>query len=232
MVGTIKYCCMNTNYRESSKNTCLCRFLDTLSNCRNVFLRNCTADNLGIKLVKFLAICIHRLKAHLTVTILSTSTRLLCILAVNLDRLGDCFLICNLWSTYIRLNLKLTKQSINNNLQMKLTHSGDNGLSCLLIGMCAESRILLCKLSQCLTHFALTCFCLRLNSQLNNRLRELHRLKNNRMLIITDGITCRCKLKANSCSNISRIYLIKFLSLVCMHLQNTSDTLLLVLCCI
>ena len=47
------------------------------------------------------------------------------------------------------------------------------------------------------------------------------------MLVITDGIACTGKLKSNCCCNITGINFIKLSSLICMHLQNTSNTLLL-----
>ena len=52
------------------------------------------------------------------------------------------------------------------------------------------------------------------------------------MLLITDGITGCSKLESNCCSDITGINLFQLRSLVCMHLQDTSNTLLLILCCI
>ena len=59
---------------------------------------------------------------------------------------------------------------------MELTHTCDDCLSGLLISVSTESRILLSKLCQSLTHLALTSLGLRLDRQLDNGLRELHRL--------------------------------------------------------
>ena len=101
-----------------------------------------------------------------------------------------------------------------------------------MICVCTERRIFLGKFCQCFSHLALTCFGLRLNRQLDNRLRELHGLQNNRMLFITNSITCCRDLKPYCRSNIAGIYFVKFCPLVGMHLQDTSHTLFLVLRCI
>ena len=49
------------------------------------------------------------------------------------------------------------------------------------------------------------------------------------MLLVTEGIASTGGLETNSCCNISGVNLIQLLSLVCMHLQNTSNTLFLTL---
>ena len=115
---------------------------------------------------------------------------------------------------------------------MQLAHTCDNGLSCIAVGMLTEGRILLCKLCKCRTKLVLTSLCLGLDSKLYNRLWEFHRFKNNRVSFITNGITCGCILEADGCSNVARVNLFKLHSLIGVHLQDTSDTLFLILCCI
>ena len=52
------------------------------------------------------------------------------------------------------------------------------------------------------------------------------------MLLITDGITGCGKLEAYCSSDITGINLFQLHSLVCMHLQDTSNTFLFIFCCI
>ncbi len=82
MIGSIINDGMNTEYRISAQDTCLGSFFNTLSDCGDVFLRNRTADNLRFKFEGFFAVGIHRLELHLTVSVLTTSTGLLRVLAV------------------------------------------------------------------------------------------------------------------------------------------------------
>ena len=111
---------------------------------------------------------------------------------------------------------------------MQLAHTGDDGLTCFLICMSTECRVFFSQFCKSFTHLLLSGFCLRLNCQLDNWLWEFHRLQNNRMLFITDGITCTCYFETNSCCNITGVNFIKLCSLVCMHLQDTSYTFFLV----
>ena len=50
MVRTIVYVSVNTQYRESAKDTSLCSLFDTFAYSRDVLLRNSTADNGRLKL--------------------------------------------------------------------------------------------------------------------------------------------------------------------------------------
>ena len=203
MIRSIVYICMYTNNRISSKDTSLHSLFDTFSYSRDIFLRNSTADNSRLELVQFFAVGIHRLEFNFTVTILSTTTRLFCILAVYINRFGDGLFVSYLRSTNVSLYVELTKKTVNDDLKVKLTHTSDNGLSCFLICMCTEGRVLFCKFCKSLTQFALSCFCLRLDSQLDNWFRELHGLKDYRMLLITDCITSCGEFESDSGSDIT-----------------------------
>ena len=112
---------------------------------------------------------------------------------------------------------------------MQLAHTGDNGLTSLFVGTNTESRIFFCQLYKSIAHLVLACFCLWFDSDIDNWLWEFHGFQNYWMLFITDSITSCGILETNSCSNITRVYTIKLVSLVCMHLKDTSYTLLLTL---
>ena len=183
-----------------------------------------------LKLEGFFTVGIHRSEDNFTVTILSTSTRLFCVLTVNVNFFGNSLFVSNLRCTYISFYLELTKQTVYDNFQMQLTHTSDNGLAGFLICMRTEGRVFFCKFCKSFAHFALSGFGLGLDSQLDNRLRELHRLQDYRMLLITDGITSCCEFESNSCCDISGIYFIQFLSLISVHLQDTSYTLFFIFC--
>ena len=115
---------------------------------------------------------------------------------------------------------------------MEFSHTGDDGLTGLRIRMSTECGILFSKLCERFAELSLSCLCLRLDGKLDNGLRELHRLKYYRMLLVTDRITCSSKLETYCCGDITRVNLVKFLSLVCVHLQYAAYTLLLAFCCV
>ena len=56
---------------------------------------------------------------------------------------GDIAAAVGFKSTHVSLYLVLTKQTVNDNLQMQLTHTCDDRLACLLIRVCTERRIFL-----------------------------------------------------------------------------------------
>ena len=169
------------------------------------------------------------LEFYFNVSVLSTTTGLFCIFMLNIHSFGDGLFVGNLRRTYVGLHLELTEQTVNDDFQMQLTHTGDDGLSGLRIGMRTEGGILLCQFGKRLAQLALSCFRLGLDSQLNNRLRELHGLQDYRMLLITDGITCSTELESDSGSNVTGIYFIQLHTFVGVHLQDTSNTLFLAL---
>ena len=176
MVRSIIYGSMNTYYWESCKDTSFGSFFDTFAYCRDVFLRNSTTNNCRIKLEEFISVGIHRLEFNFTVSVLSTSTRLFCIFVFLINWLCKCLFVSNLWSTYVCFYVEFTKQTVNDDFQMELTHTSDDGLSCFCICMSTESRIFFCKFCKSFTHLTLSSFCLRLDSKLDNWLWEFHGL--------------------------------------------------------
>src|SRR5699024_6262417 len=143
-----------------------------------------------------LAIGIHGGEDNFTVTILTTSAGLSCILAVHGNFLGEGLLVSNLGSTYVCLYVEFAKQTVYDNLQMQLAHTGNNGLAGFAVRVNTEGGILFSKLCQRNTHLILTSFGLGLDGDVNNRLGELHGLQDYRMLLIADGVTGSGDLKS------------------------------------
>ena len=163
-------------------------------------------------------------------SVLTTTTGLFCIFVLHIDRFCECLLVSNLRCTHIRLDFEFTEQTVNNDFQMKFAHSGDNCLACLLIRMRPERRVLLRQLCESFAHLALSGLCLRLNCKLDYRLREFHGLQYHRMLVITDGIARCCEFKSHCSCDISGVHFIQLLTLVRVHLENTSNALFPVFC--
>ena len=207
-----------TKYGIACQNSGVGSLTNTLFNSRDIFLRNRTADNRRLELESLFRVRIHRLELHFTVSVHSGTAGLVDVLSFYIYRLRKGLLISNFRCTYICLYLKLTKQTVYDNLKVQLSHSGDDGLSCFLVGSNTECGILFCKLSQSITHLSLRNLRLRLDSYSDNRLREFHGLENDGVLLITDGISCGSKLKTYCCGNIAGEHFIQFLTLVCVHL--------------
>ena len=112
---------------------------------------------------------------------------------------------------------------------MKLTHSGDDRLSRLLIGISLKGGIFFGKSCKGKTHLLLTCFCLGLDCDPYYRLGEFHGFKYNGMILVAERVT-RCGVfKTNGSGDVACIYHIKVFSLIGVHTKDTSDSLLVVL---
>ena len=165
-------------------------------------------------------------------TILTVTTGLTYETSFCADRLSDGLFVGNLRGTYVSLDLKLSEETVNDNVEVKLTHTGDDRLSCLLVCECTECRVFFSKFLKSHDHLLLGSSGLRLDSYFDNRLRELHGLEDDRMIIITERVTCCCVLQTNCSSDITGEYFGDLFSVVSVHLEDTSDTLFLTLCCI
>ena len=63
------------------------------------------------------------------------------------------FFVCYLWSTNVSFYFELTKETVNDDLKVKLTHTSDDCLSCFLICMSSECRIFFSQFCKCFRHF-------------------------------------------------------------------------------
>ncbi len=92
-----------------------------------------------------------------------------------------------------------------------------------------EGRILFCQLLQSVGQLVLAGLGLGLDGELDDGIRELHGLEDDRMLLVAEGIAGAGVLETDGCCDITGEDLIDLLSLVGMHLKETSHSLLLVL---
>ena len=189
MIGSVINSSVNANHRISAEGAGLHGLLNTFSDRRDIFLRNRAADDRGVKLIELLSVRIHRFELHFAVAILSTAAGLLYILVLLIHRFGEGFLVSNLRCTDIRLDMELTKQTVHDDLKVQLAHAGNDGLPGLLVCVCAERRIFLREFLQRIHQFGLSGLCLRLDRELNDRIRELHGLENDRMVLIAERVS-------------------------------------------
>ena len=132
MIGTIIQRDLHVNNVVACKYTGEHCALDTLVNSRDIFLRNRTADNCVDELVALTRV---RLNTDLNVTVLALTAGLTSVLHIGIRILADRLFVSNLRLTDVSLNLKLTHQTVNDDLQMELTHAGDDGLAGFFIGI-------------------------------------------------------------------------------------------------
>ena len=153
MVGAIVKCDLHIDNLVACKHTGLHCALNTCIHCRNIFLRNCSADHFVDKFITLAGFV--GLNDQFNVTILALTAGLTGIFGFLLNSLANLFLVGNLRCTDIRLYLEFTQQSVNDNFQVKLAHTSNDRLTGLIIGIGFEGRILFCELCKRNAHFLL-----------------------------------------------------------------------------
>ena len=79
-----------------------------------------------------------RLQLQPDMSVLATTTGLAYKLAFLLDRLANGFAVGHLRRTDVGRDTELTLHAVNNDIQVQLAHTGNNGLAGLFIGMHPE----------------------------------------------------------------------------------------------
>ena len=162
-------------------------------------------------------------------TILTFTAGLAHVLGFLGDSLGDGFLVGDLRCADIRLHLELPQQAVNDDFQMKLAHAGDDRLTSFFIRVGFECGVLFRKLRKRKTHLLLPCLRLRLNCHTNDRLGELQRLQDDGMCGVTQGVAGGGVLETDCCGDVAGVHAVQIFSVVCVHQQNASHALTLVL---
>ena len=101
---------------------------------------------------------------------------------------GDGLFVVNLRSALVNLYAELPAETVDDDVEVKLTHAADDGLASLWIGLNLESRILLSKLAESDAKFVKVALSLRLNGNTDHWIREHHWLKNYRMFLVANRI--------------------------------------------
>ena len=108
-----------------------------------------------------------------------------------------------MWTALVALYLELTTQTVDDDVEVKLTHTADHCLTCLLVCLYAECRVFLCKLLQAYTELVEVFLSLRLYCDTNHWIRELHSLECNRVLLVAECVACADIIESYSGTDIT-----------------------------
>ena len=106
---------------------------------------------------------------------------------------------------------------------MELTHTGDDGLTGLFIGVGLEGRVFLSQLHQRDAHLLLTGLGLGLDGDADHGLGEFHGLQDDRSLFIAERITGGGVLEADDGADVAGVAALDILAVVGVHLQDAAD---------
>ena len=110
---------------------------------------------------------------------------------------------------------------------MQLAHAGDDGLARLLVGVDLEGRILLGELLQADGQLVLLCLGLGLDGDVDNRVREVHGLEDDGMVLIAQRLAGGGVLQADDGDDVTCLAVVDVDLLGCVHLEQTADALAL-----
>ena len=99
----------------------------------------------------------------------------------------------------------------------------------LLVGVGLEGRVLLGQAQQRQHHLLLAGFGLGLDGDLDHRLRELHLLQDDLVLVVAEGVAGGRVLEAYDAADVAGVDLVDLLALVRVHLQQAAEALTLAL---
>jgi hypothetical protein len=208
--------------REAGQHAARECFLDALVHGLDVFLRDCAALDLVFEDVAGARLAREQPDLHFGE--LAAATGLLRIPHLAVGRTGERFLVGDLRLADARLDAELALQTVNDDLEVQLAHAGDDHLAGLLVGLDAEGRVLGHELLQTVPELLLVALCLRLDRQRDDRLGEVHRLEDDRLLLIAERVAGAHLLQADSGSDVAGVDLLDFLTLVGVHLQEAAHT--------
>ena len=158
----------------------LCRF--------DEFLWNGTADD---SVNEFEAFSWVWFETDPNITVLTMTTTLFDITTLCFASLTDGFTIVDLWSSDVDFDTEFTSHTVNDDIELKLTDTTDNGLTSFSVGMSFEGWIFFRQFLNGDIHLLQITLGLWLNGLFQDWFREFEGFKNNWFSWITKGITGR-----------------------------------------
>ncbi|OAQ20167.1 Hemagglutinin 2 [Thermosulfurimonas dismutans] len=213
---------LNVNYRIARKHSLLHSLAHTFFYRRNEFLGNSSSHDFGHKLKTFTLIGLHY---ELYMSILSTTTSLLDVFPFGFCHRSDGLFISHLRTPNIDSNLKFPHQTIYDDLKMQLSHTPDEGLSGLLIGLNPERRILERDLLKSIGQLFLIGLGFGLHSYRDHRIGNLKLFKLNGLGFITEGVSGGSYSKTKGRYDISGLGRSNLLPMFGVHPHQTPNPL-------
>ena len=228
MEWTIEQLNLQAIQGEATEHTTLHSVLEALLYWRNKFLRNVTTSYLVDELqTAFLEVFVNRTNVYDDIGELTATTRLLLVNFTEVNRLSNGLFVVNLRLTLVTFNLKLTLQTVDDDVQVKLTHTWDYCLTALFVSLNSKGRIFFSQLSQTLWQLVEVLLSLRLYCDTNNGIGEVHWLEYDRSIFVAKCITSVNILETYTCTNITSWDYFNRVLVVRVHLEQTRYAFLL-----
>ena len=166
-----------------------------------------------------------RLEAHLDVTVLTLTARLPDELALGFRLPRDRFAIRDLRLADVGGDVELAHHAVDDDLEVQLTHAADDGLVRFRVRVDLERRVFLHELRERDAHLFLVDLGLRLDGDGDDRLRERHRLEDDRLVPVADRVAGGDAAQTDGGADVARPHFLDLFALVRVHLQQAADAL-------
>ena len=127
----------------------------------------------------------------------------------------------------VTFNLKLTLKTVDNDLEVKLTHTANYGLTRFFVRLNAERRIFFGKLSKTNSETIQVLLSLRLYGDTDHGIGEVDSLKSHRSVFVTDCISSTDILETYTGTDITTADHLHGILAIRVHLEETRDPFLL-----
>src|SRR5436190_2434390 len=203
------------------------RLLDPFVDRLDELLRNRALRGLVLEDVAGARLAGEEMNLH--VAVLAAAAGLLGVLHLAVRRTGQRFLVGDLRPADARLDVELAPEAVDDDLEVQLAHAGDDHFTGGLVRLHAEGRILVHQLAEALAELFLVRLGLRLDRERDDRLREVHRLEHDRLLLVADRVAGRHGAEPDGRGDVPGVDFLDLFALVRVHLQQAPDALALLL---
>ena len=142
-----------------------------------------------------------------------------------LDCLADRLAVGDLRPSHVRGDVELALEAVDDDLQVKLAHAGNQRLPGVLVTADPERRVLLGETLKARRELVLVCLRLRLDGHRDDRIGEGDRLELDRSRVRGKRVACGRVLQADARRDLARTDLLALLAVVGVHLEDAPDPL-------
>ena len=221
---------LDADHREAGEHAGFHGFLDTGLNRSDELGADVATSNLVLELEGLAGLGVEGLEVHEHLCELAGTTGLL-LVGVDLVEhgLADGLAVGNLRLADVALDLELAAHTVDDDVELELAHTCDQGLAGLFVGGDLEGRILVGELRKGDAHLLLIGLGLRLHGHLDDGIREGHGFKGDRGLLVAQGVTGGHVLQTDERIDVAGFGGVDRVLLVGVHLEDLADALLLAL---
>jgi len=209
-------------HHATSVGTLLSNFFETLLDGGNEFRRNVVTRESVDELVVEALLSINRLDVTNDAGELTGTTGLLLVEVVELGLASDGLAVVDLGETNDNLAVVLTLDTLAVDFKVQFTHTRDDGLTVLLIGVDAEGGIFLDEALESLGELAGILGVLGVDSKRDDGLRNLDRTHGVLKGAVSEGGT-RVAINTEESNNLTSTGLVEILHFVGVHAHETGN---------